>query len=211
MSKLREKAEALLSKFNSEGAKSEYLDKDVFELIHEIIVHQKELEIQNEELKLKQQELEDARNKYFELYDKAPAGYVTLNDKGIILEYNSTFTDIIEYAPIRKGYTSFFNFIDEDNRDKLAAIYRDYFKKPFVTRLELRLKSSKLKYISLYGKSTTLPDGSEGLWLTINDITNCYLTNLKLKTYYDIIENAQVAVIITDKDNNIEYVNSFFS
>ncbi|MBI5250474.1 MAG: hypothetical protein HY912_13355 [Desulfomonile tiedjei] len=54
-------------------------------LIHELQVYQIELEMQNDELRRTQQELEASRDNFSELYECAPVGYVTLNDKGLIL------------------------------------------------------------------------------------------------------------------------------
>ena len=58
-------------------------------------MHQIELEMQNHELCRTQQELEASRAKYFDLYDSAPVGYVTLNEKGIIVEANQTAAGLL--------------------------------------------------------------------------------------------------------------------
>ena len=61
---------------------------DLHQLIEDLHVHQIELEMQNEELRRTQLELEKARDRYSDLYDFAPVGYFTISDKGFILEAN---------------------------------------------------------------------------------------------------------------------------
>ena len=55
-------------------------------LRHELQVHQVELELQNEELRRIQAELEKSRRSYMDLYHHAPEGYIVLNAAGIIVE-----------------------------------------------------------------------------------------------------------------------------
>jgi PAS domain S-box-containing protein len=61
---------------------------DASELLEDLRIHQIELEMQNEELRLAQADLHASRARYFDLYDLAPVGYVTLDDDGAILEMN---------------------------------------------------------------------------------------------------------------------------
>ncbi|MBI9109548.1 MAG: sensor domain-containing diguanylate cyclase [Spirochaetales bacterium] len=64
--------------------------EEIQETFHELRVHQIELEMQNEELRRIQLELESVREHYFDLYDTAPMGYCTLNANGLILQGNLT-------------------------------------------------------------------------------------------------------------------------
>jgi chemotaxis family two-component system sensor kinase Cph1 len=70
--------------------------EDFQSLVHELQVHQIELEMQNEELRSAQTKLEDARDGFSDLYDFAPVGYFTFNKKGIILEVNLTGAKLLE-------------------------------------------------------------------------------------------------------------------
>ena len=66
--------------------------------LHELEVHQVELEMQNEELRRAQEQLEVLQAKYFNLFDLAPVGYVTLSEGGQILEANLTVAGYLGQA-----------------------------------------------------------------------------------------------------------------
>ena len=85
---LRQKAEALLRKKQSEPVQK-LSDADGLRLVHELEVHQVELEMINDELVLaNERAAELATSKYVELYDFAPSGYFTLSRNSEILELN---------------------------------------------------------------------------------------------------------------------------
>lgn len=84
---LRRKAEELLEiKLSKSPAPSS--GDDTLKLIHELQVHQIELEMQNEELILSRASAEEAAEKYIQLYDFAPSGYFTLSKDGEIIDLN---------------------------------------------------------------------------------------------------------------------------
>jgi PAS domain-containing protein len=64
-------------------------------LIHKLRVHQRELKMQNDELRHIQVELENAKDRYVNLYDFAPIAYFTLNDIGVITQANLTAAELL--------------------------------------------------------------------------------------------------------------------
>ena len=93
LTELRKRAEAQLDQ--------EILDMpdippdEARKLVHELRTHQIELELQNEELRCAQEELIESRDRYSDLYDFAPVGYVTVSRKGLIIEANLTLADLL--------------------------------------------------------------------------------------------------------------------
>ncbi|WP_306547579.1 ATP-binding protein [Desulfobulbus sp.] len=66
-------------------------EQDCQQLMHELQVHQIEIEMQNEELRMTQEQLGESLEKYSDLYEFAPVGYITSNSRGRIVEANLTF------------------------------------------------------------------------------------------------------------------------
>lgn len=64
-------------------------------LVHELHVHQIELELQNDELRRAKDEIEVSKARYFELYDLAPVGYCIVSEAGLVLEANLTLSALL--------------------------------------------------------------------------------------------------------------------
>ena len=92
---LRRQAEAIVAKIALAKSASPETEggmppEDQSRTLHELLVHQIELEMQNEELLHTQAELDASRALYFDLYELAPVGYITLGEAGLILQSNLT-------------------------------------------------------------------------------------------------------------------------
>ncbi len=76
-------------------------------LIHELQVHQTELEMQNEELRRTETRLADVNAKYTELFQFAPVGYFIFDEQGKVLEVNITATRMLGSNPVNKHFQKF--------------------------------------------------------------------------------------------------------
>ena len=114
---------------------------DILELIHELKIHQAELEIQNEELKRAQLELSDLHRQYEHLYEFAPCGYITLNKKGIITRINLTGARFLEAARQLTKTSSFSQFIHSNYRSAFLGTRQKAGQTGDVQRIELPLRS----------------------------------------------------------------------
>ena len=115
LKKLQDRAKVILN--NNPSSFNTIAPADLHELIENLKIHQIELEMQNDELCSTQANLEVSQRKYFELYDLAPVGYVTMNPKGIILEINLTGADLLDFPRSQLIATNFSRFIFPDFQD----------------------------------------------------------------------------------------------
>ena len=69
--------------------------QEIQHMVHELDTYQIELELQNEDLRQIQEELDTSRKRFSDLFDFAPVGYLTISDKGLIIECNLTAADMI--------------------------------------------------------------------------------------------------------------------
>lgn len=85
--------------------------------------HQIELQMQIEEFRVHQEELETLRRKYFDIYHLSPVGQLTLNKKGLIIESNLTARNILGVLADKLMGQSFDKFISPKDQD-LYYLYK---------------------------------------------------------------------------------------
>ena len=98
--------------------------EDANELIHELRVHQIELEMQNDELRRSQVQLDESRMRYADLYDFAPVGYLTFDRTGLILEANLTAAKQLGTERTRILEAPFFLYVFEETGTPFICIWR---------------------------------------------------------------------------------------
>jgi PAS domain S-box-containing protein len=150
-------------------------------LLHELRVHQIELEMQNEELRKAQAEIEAGRARYFDLYDLAPVGYVTVSEKGLVLEANLTAAALLgvnRAALVRQPLTRFILKKDQDLyyllRNRLAEGSGGQAGQAHsLQTCELRMLKPDGSYFWAQLDATAMegPDGAPAYRVVLNDIT----------------------------------------
>jgi len=91
---------------------------DLRRMIHKLRVYEVELEMQNETLRETQAELETARRRYLDLFDQAPVGYVSIDEKGIVRSTNQTAADLLATQPGRVIGKRFSTHVYPADRDR---------------------------------------------------------------------------------------------
>ena len=132
---LRCRAEALVAKL----AESRPRPQDKDDILHELRLHEAELELQNEELRRVQAELDASRARYFDLYDLAPAGYLTISEQGLILEANLTATSFLCVTKATLVSQPFTRFIHKDDQDSYYQHRKELFETPEPRSFDLRM------------------------------------------------------------------------
>ena len=138
-------------------------------LVHELEVHQIELEMQNAELIQARDELEVSRNTYAELYDFAPVGYFTLDARGLIREANLTGAQLLERERGLLANTPFSSFIaDAEGREIFSHHLKSVLQQQGIQRCALRLakKDGTVIYSQLQSVTMETPESKDEYILT---------------------------------------------
>jgi PAS domain-containing protein len=147
---LRSKAEERL-KENKKSFDMSVEESDVKKLLHELQVHQIELEMQNDELVKANETAEIALRKYTLLYDFAPMGYFTLEPDGSICELNFTGAEMIGDKHISLLGANFKLFISEASKPEFdrffKRVYTSNAKESCTIKLGPENKSSHLVFL----------------------------------------------------------------
>jgi PAS domain-containing protein len=135
---LRRNAEELLKKKQGKMEKLT-IETDSIKLLHELQVHQIELEMQNEELIEANEKAETALKKYTMLYDFAPMGYFTLDPDGNICELNFTGAEMLGDKRYTLVNSNFKLFVTGDSRPVFEAFFSKVYSKQGKESCEVKL------------------------------------------------------------------------
>lgn len=173
---LRLRAEAALL---AAGTKSILNPEDSRTLIHDLQVHQIELEMQNDELRSSRNELELARDDYVRLFNQAPVGYISLDENGMVLKANQTFLDMLGNENREVTGKLFADFLKDADRDVFLGRFGATFRQPDGKILDVWLKGHRGSiFVRL---SARREDRGKKLLVIVNDITEQKIADDKIQ------------------------------
>ena len=147
---------------------------DVRALVHELQVHQIELEMQNEELQRAKAEVEEMLNKYSNLYDFAPIGYFTLDEQGSILEVNLAGAGLLGVERQNLINRSFQLFVSSDRIPVFNTFCQKVLKTDIKQKCEVKLSRNDTTPVDALIEGIALQDSKDHIkqiQVAIIDIT----------------------------------------
>jgi PAS domain S-box-containing protein len=168
---LRKRAEERL---DLEPPKSPELHtEDADRIIHELRVHQVELEMQNEELRNAQARIEESRAMYSDLYDFAPIGYLTLDEKGLIRQANLAASKQLGIERSHLMHKPFQFYVAREDREGFFLHLRNVLKTEERQTFEVKLvnHAGVGLYVRIDGVSVRDSSGAASCNLAVTDIS----------------------------------------
>jgi PAS domain S-box-containing protein len=160
------------------------------ELIHELQVHQAELELQNEALREAQLALGESRDKYLDLYEFAPIGYLTLTKQAVIEEGNLTSATMLGVDRRALIHDRFRKFVAEEDRDQWDRFFVSLLRTPDKRTMDLRLTrgDSSPFYARVEWLRMIRKNDSPSIRMAIIDISEQRQAEIALEQAYEDIE-----------------------
>lgn len=146
--------------------------QDIQFIIHELQVHQVELQLQNDEMRRMQLELELTRDNFSSLYNLAPVSYYTLNPQGIIQETNQMGADMLGVKKEKLLGQRLARFIHPDDQDLFYLHYQQTLKTREKQDSEMRIVASNGTIRHIQIQSVAGGDHGDQIRVVLSDITD---------------------------------------
>jgi len=200
------------------------------EALHELKVHQIELELQNEELRDTVGRLEElktnaekSRNAFIQLYDSTQMGFVVINDIGMICHCNATALNWFKLPERKFFHRPFVDLIHAEDKAQWRIRWKGFMRQPENKQMELRMLfvGDRVCYVEIQGKKLNDwfkndflrcdEETSDYYLLSINDVDERKKAEEQLTLAASVFENSAEGIVITNAENQITSVNPAFS
>ncbi len=180
--------------------------KEIKKIFHDLRVHQIELELQNEELQNLQQDLEASKHKYVELFDQAPVGYVVLDQKGGIIDINSTLLKMLGKNPETFTTKYFQDLLHGESRQIFLSRFKAIYKLPNNKALDISVQiEGEKKYLELRSEKIKYSlESEEYLFLSATDITEKYSDKEKILRLNIVLDSIRKINREISQETNID-------
>lgn len=204
----RLKAKNVNSLLRLENLSPEKMEK----IVHELEVHQIELEMQNEELTRTQLQLNIAKNLYFDLYDMAPIGYCMLDIDGLIQEANLSVANLLGVNRQQLIKQPIVEFIYREDQDIYYFLKKRLLETELKQECELRMTNKKNTpfWSHLIITSDKDNNNKQIFRLMLNDISKKKEAEEKISIAATVFSNTSESILITNADGKIFDVNDAF-
>ncbi|HSM98499.1 MAG TPA: sensor domain-containing diguanylate cyclase [Gallionella sp.] len=216
LQQLRETAEAKLGRQTLKLVDPNPGEELLHDLLHELGVHQIELEMQNEALRQAQLVIEESRDRYMDLYDFAPVGYLTLTRDGMISEANLTGAAMLGTDRKRLLQRRFSPMVEAVDRDRWDQFFAGMFQRDERQHCELSLKRSDHAAFHVQLDCLRIESGGlSSVRITLTDITGRKLNQEEVREkeeYFRMIaENTEDFIAVLDLKGKRLYNNSTYT
>jgi PAS domain-containing protein len=137
---LRSEADQAFSSLPLAGMTAKPAEK----MLHELLVHKFELEMQIEELKRTYAELEEARDRYIEYYECTPIGYLTVDREGRIAESNLMGAALLGVERVAQIGQHLAHFVSTRDQDRWHRVFLNMMEHPEIEQLDVVLEMARL-------------------------------------------------------------------
>jgi diguanylate cyclase (GGDEF)-like protein/PAS domain S-box-containing protein len=205
---LRAAAEAQLAR----NSKPQGATPSADELLHELQVHQIELEMQNDELRRAQVALAESRDRYLDLYEFAPVGYLTVTAEGLISEVNLTGAALLHLTRKEMLGRRFTQFVAQEGRDRWHRLFMAVLQHDERLDGEFEIEGGHgfVFHARLDCVRVAIGDAPLAARITLADITERKLAEAVLRVAAAAFE-AQEGIVVTDRKGVIQRVNKSFT
>ena len=184
--------------------------------LHELRVHQIELEMQNEELRVAQAALQESRAQFVDLYDFAPVGYVTVAESGLVVHANLLAGTMLGATRSAIVGTAFSRYLDPRDRDTFFLLRQRLVSLGSTPPVDVRAdkRDGTTLWVHIAASLAPTTDGAKVCLLSITDIT----ARIKAESAHhaseeklqSLVELAPVGIAIVHPDNTMSSYNPAF-
>ena len=215
---LRSKAEAKLGR--KSVLPTNLSIEETRSLLHELEVHQVELEMQNQELRESQHRLEEVRDQYTDLFDFAPVGYLILDKKGVIVNINLTACNLMGHERSYIKGKPLSTYMSKGESIKLFLNLREAFSSGNFPTLEIQIKGKdKDPFIGMIqGAVYADEDGGRSVCrISLQDVTGLKQAKALQQQHEDLqkekekiqkyLDLAPVVFLLIDSEHKVQMIN----